>query len=106
MYLDIGGGSKVRNVNEPSLEVNLRWTKRGFFTKEEFKVEGEVCRTIGKKQEILYKISGNWNNEVSICKYEGDSPGTWELIWKKHPSCLQYYRMRLLNILSQRNMKN
>ena len=69
MYLDIGGGSKVRNVNEPSLEVNLRWTKRGFFTKEEFKVEGEVVRMVGKKQEILYKINGNWNNEIFISKY-------------------------------------
>lgn len=49
MYLDYGGGSKVRNVNDPSLEVNLRWTKRGFFSKEEFKVEGEVSRMIGKK---------------------------------------------------------
>ena len=63
MYLDIGGGSKVRNVNEPSLEVNLRWTKRGFFTKEEFKgyMEDEVfnyARKTGPSKSL--SIDGNF----------------------------------------------
>jgi len=64
-YIDIGGTSKVRLVGKDELEINLRWTKRGWLSKEEFKVEGELTRQTGKGKkgtEYLYKISGNWNS--------------------------------------------
>ena len=52
MYLDIGGTFKTRCLTDPSLEINLRYTKKGWLTKEEYKVEGELSRIIksGKKQ--------------------------------------------------------
>ena len=43
-YIDLGGNQKIRCITEPDLEANLRYTRRGWFTKEEFKVEGEVSR--------------------------------------------------------------
>ena len=43
-YIDLGGNQKIRCITEPGLEANIRYTKRGWFSKEEFKVEGEVSR--------------------------------------------------------------
>ena len=51
-YIDLGGSSKIRLLQDPELEVNLRFTKKGWLSKEEYKVEGEVIRTkkAGKKE--------------------------------------------------------
>jgi hypothetical protein len=54
----------------------LRFTKRGWLSKEEFKVEGEVVRKgpkSGKKKnddELLYKIHGNWNSKIYVTAYD------------------------------------
>ena len=45
-YLDIGGTFKVRCLTDSSLEINLRYIKKGWLTKEEYKVEGELSRII------------------------------------------------------------
>ena len=42
MYTDLGGSSSLRLLNNPNLECNIKYTKRGWLSKEVFKVEGEV----------------------------------------------------------------
>ena len=44
----------------------MRYTKRGWISKDEFKVEGELTRK-GKK---VYKIHGHWNNKVFITPFK------------------------------------
>ena len=36
----------MKSLTDPSLEINLRYTKKGWLTKEEYKVEGELSRII------------------------------------------------------------
>lgn len=41
-YIDIGGSSTISLLENKNLKCQLRYTKRGWLSKEEFKVEGEV----------------------------------------------------------------
>lgn len=53
----------------------LRYTKRGWLSKEEFKCEGEISRFHGKKDvELLYKIHGNWNSKIYVTPYVNGKP--------------------------------
>ena len=65
-YVDIGGSSKVELL-DGNFECNIKFHKRGWLSKEACKVEGEVSRiTKDKKNELLYKIHGNWNSEIFV----------------------------------------
>ena len=69
MYTDLGGSSSIRLMNNPNLECNIKYTKRGWLSKDTFKVEGEVIEYQDKdhkKSKIHYKIHGNWNKKVYI----------------------------------------
>ena len=48
-YIDIGGTAKVR-ILDTDLNCQLKFTKRGWLSKDEFKVEGEVTKGVGKKK--------------------------------------------------------
>lgn len=67
-YVDIGGTSSVRLIEKPELECVVTYTKRGWISKDQFKVEGEVCRSNkgSKKSEPLFKIHGNWNSKIYL----------------------------------------
>ena len=90
-YIDIGGTSEVRLISEPQLFCSLRFTKRGWLSKEEFKVEGEVVRKEkkgNKKGELLYKIHGNWNSKIYVTKYEKSGKldqSSQECVFEKNP---------------------
>ena len=49
-------------------------TKKGWFSKEEYKVEGEVSiqKPGSKKVTNIYKIDGNWNNKIVIMPFGDD----------------------------------
>jgi hypothetical protein len=47
--MDIGGTMKIRVIGNDELDCQVRFIKRGWFSKEAFKLEGEVTRTVGKK---------------------------------------------------------
>lgn len=70
-YIDIGGSSTISLLENKNLKCQMRYTKRGWLSKEEFKVEGEVSKISGnKKSELLYKIHGNWNSKIYLTPYE------------------------------------
>ena len=72
MYTDLGGSSSIRLMNNPNLECNIKYTKRGWLSKDTFKVEGEVIEYQDKdhkKSKIHYKIHGNWNKKVYITQF-------------------------------------
>jgi hypothetical protein len=78
-------GSKVDD-NDEICELN--YTRSGLFTKQEFKVEGEVTmfdkETFSRKSVI--KIYGNWNNCIWMKRMENGKPvGEAELVFKKNP---------------------
>ena len=91
MYTDIGGGASVRLLGNQDLDCQLRYTKRGWLSKETFKVEGEVVEYLDKerkKSRSLYKIFGNWNSKVYIAKVNdqgGVDEGTKECVFTKNP---------------------
>ena len=69
-YIDLGGKSDVRILENDELKSTLRYTKRGWLSKEEFKVEGEVVSGKGKKDtELLYKMHGNWNSKIHLSPF-------------------------------------
>jgi len=68
-YLDLGGESKIRILGDDELKVTLRYTRRGWLSKEEFKVEGEVVRQQNKDSTLLYKVHGNWNSKVYVTPF-------------------------------------
>lgn len=90
-YIDIGGTSEVKLISEPQLSCSLRFTKRGWLSKEGFKVEGEVVRQGAKgnkKGELLYKIHGNWNAKIYVTKYEKSGKldqSSQECVFEKNP---------------------
>ena len=69
-YVDIGGTSTIKSIEHPDLECLLTYTKRGWTTRDMFKVEGDVYRKNSKKKELLYKIHGNWNSKIYISQYD------------------------------------
>lgn len=89
MYFDIGGTGNIKCLEDDSLKCQLRFTKRGWLSREEFKCEGEVVRTGGKKgnNELLYKIHGNWNSKILVTKFNNGKldTSTTELVFEKNP---------------------
>ena len=47
-YVDIGETMTVINVNKPNQKCEVRFERRGWFSKEEFKLQGESFITEGK----------------------------------------------------------
>jgi len=81
-YVDIGETMTVINVNKPNYRCEVRFERRGWFSKEEFKLQGESFITEGKDKQVHYLIEGNWNNQVSITNKETKQS---EVVWKKAP---------------------
>jgi hypothetical protein len=42
--------------------VKLDSNERGWFSKEAFKLVGEVYQLEGKNKKVMYTIEGNWND--------------------------------------------
>lgn len=45
MYIDIGGTLKVKILEQPNLACQVRFHKKGWISREEYKCEGEVYET-------------------------------------------------------------
>jgi hypothetical protein len=58
-YIDVDGVMNIKCHQRPELNAYIKFTKRGWFSKEAFKLEGEVFD--GKSKSPIYKIEGNWN---------------------------------------------
>lgn len=69
-YVDIGGTQTIKLLEQPDLSCKLSYTKRGWLSRDEFKVEGEVTRASGKKKgQPRYKIHGHWNSKIYVTAY-------------------------------------
>ena len=90
--MDIGGTSVIRIIGEPNLKCELNFIKRGWLSKDEFKIEGDVFRTAGpkskkKENEKLYRVHGNWNKNIYITKYVDGKldEASKEIVFSKNP---------------------
>lgn len=75
MYLDIGGTLKSKILDQPNLACQIRFQKKGWISREEYKCEGEVYETQpekGKKGRMLYKIHGRWSSDIFITAFMPD----------------------------------
>ena len=83
-YVDLGGSSQIKLLERSDLDCQLRYTKRGWISKDECKVEGEVT----KKGKKIFKIHGHWNSKVFITPYKenGKIDSSSEiLVFEKNP---------------------
>ena len=64
----------TKGGSDCSVVCTLRMTKKGWFSKEEYKVEGEVSiqKPGSKKVTNIYRIDGNWNNKIVIMPFGDD----------------------------------
>lgn len=62
MYIDIGDTMTIINQNRPNEKCEVRFERRGWFSKEQFKLVGEAYLLEGKTKKIMYNIEGNWND--------------------------------------------
>ena len=95
MYLDIGGTLKARIVDQTELACQIRFQKKGWISREEYKLEGEVYEAMPgkKKQRMIYKIHGHWSNEIFITQFLTDQydksgkvdESTTQCIFQKNP---------------------
>jgi len=124
-YVDIGGSAVVRLLGESELKCTINFTKRGYFSKEEFKCEGEVFQSgEGKKKskkkhnQNLFKILGNWNSKIyvtefndagkldessKVCVFEKNPyPEKWAYMYGMSHFSLQlnYFPNRLKNVVA------
>lgn len=82
MYVDIGETQTVVNLNRPNEKADIRFERRGWFSSESFKFEGEAYIQEGKKKNIAHTIEGNWDKKCSIT----DAKTKQSLcVWTKSP---------------------
>lgn len=63
-------------------------TKKGWFTNEACKMEGEVEKlTPDKKSTVVWKIKGNWNSKIMMAPVVDDEvdEAKWETVYEKPP---------------------
>ena len=98
-YVDIGGGMKVNLVqwgegvkggSPVEYCAAVRFTKKGWFARDEYKVEGDVYHQPKgqKKPTMLWKIHGNWNTKIYVSPYGQDGKvdeSRQELVFDKYP---------------------
>ena len=75
-YIDIGGHAVLRILEDPSVVCKIHFIKRGWLSKDEFKLEGDVQYVPAKKSKkkdkelLLYKVHGNWNSQIYVSQYK------------------------------------
>ena len=82
LYVDIGDTMTVVNNNKPNLKCEIKYERRGWFSDEAFKLQGESFVTEGKSKSVHYRIEGNWNSKISLINKETKHS---EVVWKKAP---------------------
>jgi hypothetical protein len=92
MYLDVGGTYTVRKVYHDGFDrpkpdreelAVVNFTRKGWFTKEAYKCEGEVSFLDGDTRKKVLKIFGNWNDKIYFQDLISDSDP--EQVWEKTP---------------------
>ena len=84
-YMDIGGISNIRLLSNTEIQAKIKYIKRGLFSKEECKIEGEVSKKSAgakkSKNEPIYKLQGHWNKRISVV---GVQDGEAEVVYQKN----------------------
>ena len=91
LYIDIGGTSSIRPIRNEKLLCVLKWSKKAWFTNEQFKVEGDIIEVnenqSDKKGTPLFKVHGQWDSKIYVTKYNNSvlDESTTELGFTKSP---------------------
>lgn len=72
----------ITNQNRPNEICKVNFERRGWFSKEQFKLTGEVYYMDGKNKQVTHLIEGNWNDKVSIVDPKS---GQRTVVWTKAP---------------------
>jgi hypothetical protein len=93
LYLDVGGSMTVRKVyhdgfSKPMPEREetavINFYRRGWFSKEACKCEGEVTYLDGMARKKAFKIFGHWNEKLFIQDLRTDTAEP-EQVWERAP---------------------
>lgn len=79
-YIDIGDNMTVTNLKTNDVCV-IKFTRRGWFVKQYFKLDGEV--TQGSSGKVVNKIWGNWNSNIYMKSVNAQNNEDGELVWTK-----------------------
>lgn len=82
LYVDIGESLLVINQNRPNERCEVRFERRGWFSDDAFKCEGEAFKVEGKSKNISFGIKGKWNESVTLTNLETKQS---EVMWTKKP---------------------
>ena len=77
--------SNIEADNDTNLKCLIDYTRRSWFSKEAFKLEGAVYEVVDKNNKTPHVlISGNWNSKVYVQRANQEE-GKRECIWTKAP---------------------
>ena len=62
IYVDIGETMTIVNLKRPEERCEVKFTRRSWFSKDAFKLEGEVFTQSKSEKKLSYLIEGNWND--------------------------------------------
>jgi len=61
MYVDIGESMTIINQKRPNERAEVRFERRGWFSDDAFKCQGEVYRVEGKNKVNAFTLKGKWH---------------------------------------------
>lgn len=82
MYVDIGESMTIINQKRPNERVDIKFERRGWFSDDAFKCEGEAYKVEGKNKQVSFNIKGKWNKSVTLTDNVTKKS---EVMWKKAP---------------------
>ncbi len=62
IYIDLSEYTNVVSLKRPDEACSVKFHLRSWFSKDNFKVSGEVFKSFGNSKELFYTIEGNWND--------------------------------------------
>lgn len=67
IYADIGETMTITCQKRPYEKCEVKFSRRGWFGREYYKLEGTAFQEItGKPNKVYFEIKGNWNDKVTL----------------------------------------
>lgn len=70
------------SLKDPSLRCEIKFERRGWFSNEAYKFQGESWIEQGKKRQVGFSIQGNWNKDATLTNTLTKEA---KVVWSKVP---------------------
>jgi hypothetical protein len=72
----------VISLKDPSVRCEIKFERRGWFSNEAYKFQGESWKELGKKRQVGFSIQGNWNKDATLTNALTKEA---KVVWSKVP---------------------